>query len=69
MKEENIPVLRRPILKLRFSKVFAKPIAGASPSRPAGLTSNPMFICPFRNVPVVSITLLLLILLPQPASK
>ena len=39
-----LPVFRRPILKFNLSNVWAKPMAGASPNLPAGLTSRPMFI-------------------------
>lgn len=44
--------MRRP----RLSKVFASPIEGASPTLPAGITSNPILICPFKKVPVVITT-------------
>lgn len=59
-----IPVFSRPIRKFRLFNVFASPIAGASPIRPAGRISKPIFIWPFKNVPVVSMTVLPPILAP-----
>lgn len=59
-----IPVFNRPIRKFRFFNVSASPIAGASPIRPAGRISKPIFIWPFKNVPVVSMTVLPPILAP-----
>lgn len=39
-----VPVLSRPIRKFKLSNVLANPMAGASPIRPAGRTSKPIFI-------------------------
>lgn len=60
-----MPVFNRPILSPKFAKVFARPIAGASPILPAGFISKPMLMCAFRNVPVVITTVFEFILVPS----
>ena len=52
----GVPVLSRPSAKPSRSSVSDSPIAGASPTRPAGVCRSPMWISPRRNVPVVSTT-------------
>lgn len=51
-----LPVFNLPIRNPSLSSVFAKPMLGSSFNLPAGLFSNPMFIWPFRKVPVVITT-------------
>ena len=51
------------------SIVFARPIAGSSPTLPAGLTSRPIHISPLRNVPAVRIVLSAVILSPFPKKE
>ena len=45
---------------------FASRIEGASPCLPAEICFSPIWIMPFKNVPVVIITLLELIIFPDP---
>ncbi len=52
----GVPVFKRPSVKPIFSSVRESPIAGASPTRPAGICFSPMWMRPRRNVPVVSTT-------------
>ena len=52
----GVPVLSRPSAKPSRSRVADKPSAGASPTRPAGVVSSPIWIRPRRKVPVVSTT-------------
>ena len=59
------PVFNLPILKFKCSSVFANPILGSSFNLPAGLVSKPIFICPFKNVPVVITTVSLNIFVPS----
>ena len=51
----GVPVLRRASGNPKRSKARARPIAGASPTRPAGKRFSPIWISPRRNVPVVMI--------------
>lgn len=60
-----LPVFNLPIRNPSLSSVFAKPMLGSSFNLPAGLFSNPMFICPFRKVPVVITTALPNIFVPS----
>lgn len=62
----GVPVLSLPMVNPRFSRVWARPMEGWSPIRPAGCISKPIRIIPLRNVPVVSTTLLECTLLPSP---
>lgn len=55
-QSSSLPVFRRPILNPMLFRVFARPIAGWSPSRPAGYVSSPILIIPLRKVPVVMTT-------------
>ena len=57
----GVPVFSRPSRKPARSSVGASPTEGASPTRPAGIFTSPMWIRPRRNVPVVITT--------APASK
>ncbi|MDT4865753.1 hypothetical protein FQZ97_1005760 [compost metagenome] len=52
----GVPVLSRPTAKPRPRKVSESPSAGFSPMRPAGIFFSPIWIRPFRNVPVVNTT-------------
>ena len=52
----GVPVLSRPSAKPSRSSVRESPIAGASPTRPAGVCRSPIWIRPRRNVPVVRTT-------------
>jgi len=54
----GVPVLSLPIAKLNFSNCSLKPVVGFSLNLPAGVFSSPICIRPFKNVPVVSISLL-----------
>ena len=54
----GVPVLSLPIAKLNFSNCSLKPVVGFSLNLPAGVFSLPICIKPFKNVPVVSISLL-----------
>lgn len=62
----GVPVFSLPTANPSFSSVWASPMAGWSPSRPAGCISSPMWIIPLRNVPVVRITLPACTVLPLP---
>ena len=66
MKTLFLPVFNLPIRNPSLSSVFAKPILGSSFNLPAGLFSNPMFIWPFKKVPVVITTALPNIFVPSP---
>ena len=52
----GVPVFSRPSAKPSPRKVRDRPSDGASPTRPAGIFSSPIWIRPPRNVPVVSTT-------------
>ena len=52
----GVPVFNLPILKLYFSNCSLKPVEGISLNLPAGVFSSPMWIKPFKKVPVVRIT-------------
>ena len=52
----GVPVFSRPSANPARSRVRERPIAGASPTRPAGICCSPIWIRPRRNVPVVSTT-------------
>ena len=52
----GVPVFRRPSAKPSWSSVRDRPMAGASPTRPAGICFSPIWMRPRRNVPVVSTT-------------
>ena len=52
----GVPVFSRPSAKPARSSVRESPIAGASPTRPAGICRSPIWMRPRRNVPVVSTT-------------
>ena len=52
----GVPVFSRPSAKPSRSSVSDRPIAGASPTRPAGICCSPIWMRPRRNVPVVSTT-------------
>ena len=54
----GVPVFNLPIFKLKESKSFAKLIEGSSSTRPADIVFSPIWIMPFRKVPVVNITAL-----------
>ena len=60
----GVPVFNLPILKLYFCNCSLKPVLGFSLNRPAGVFSSPIWISPFKNVPVVRINLLQLTLYP-----
>lgn len=62
----GVPVFSLPTVNPSFSRVWASPMAGWSPSRPAGCISSPMRTIPLRNVPVVRITLPACTVLPSP---
>uniref|UniRef100_A0A8D2M6Y8 Cyclic GMP-AMP synthase n=1 Tax=Zonotrichia albicollis TaxID=44394 RepID=A0A8D2M6Y8_ZONAL len=64
----GVPVFSLPTAKPSLSRVRASPMAGWSPSRPAGCVSRPMWITPLRNVPVVRITLPARTVLPSPGT-
>lgn len=53
----GVPVFNLPTTNPSFSRVWANPMEGSSPKRPAGCTSSPITVTPLRNVPVVRITL------------
>ena len=55
-KRGGVPVLRRPSVKPKPESDSESAIAGASPILPAGIRVFPIWINPFRNVPVVRIT-------------
>lgn len=65
----GVPVLSLLIVNPSFSKVWARPMEGWSPIRPAGCASNPMRTIPLRKVPVVRITLPACTFLPSPEEK
>jgi hypothetical protein len=52
----GVPVFNRPSVKPTFSKEADSPMAGASPTRPAGQFFSPRWIRPRRKVPVVMTT-------------
>ena len=52
----GVPVLSRPRVNPSRSKVSDSPIAGASPTRPAGVRCSPIWMRPRRKVPVVRTT-------------
>ncbi len=52
----GVPVFSRPITKPRRASVSPKPMAGFSPTRPAGVRVSPIWIRPRRKVPVVMTT-------------
>ncbi len=52
----GVPVFSRPSAKPQRSRVEERPIAGASPTRPAGICFSPIWMRPRRNVPVVRTT-------------
>ncbi len=52
----GVPVLSRPSAKPARRKVCDRPSDGASPTRPAGIFSSPIWISPPRKVPVVRTT-------------
>ena len=52
----GVPVFSRPSAKPQRSRVAERPIAGASPTRPAGVCFSPIWMRPRRNVPVVRTT-------------
>lgn len=41
-----------------IEKILILPMAGLSPTLPAGIMVKPILMCPFKNVPVVITTLL-----------
>ncbi len=63
----GVPVFRRPIRKPMRSMVSAKPTAGPSPTRPAGMVLSPIWIRPRRKVPVVMTTAPATISRPSPS--
>jgi hypothetical protein len=65
MKEIHLPVFNLPSRNPSLSSVFAKPMLGSSSNLPAGLFSNPIFIWPFKKVPVVITTASLNIFVPS----
>ena len=52
----GVPVFRRPSAKPAARACVDRPIAGASPTRPAGICFSPIWMSPRRKVPVVSTT-------------
>ena len=52
----GVPVFRRPVLKPRFFRQAASAVAANSPARPAGMRHSPMWMRPFKKVPVVMST-------------
>ena len=61
----GVPVFNLPIVKLCFFNCSLKPVEGFSLNLPAGVFSSPICIRPFKNVPVVSISLLQEIFFPD----
>ena len=64
----GVPVFRRPSAKPSPRKVCDRPSDGASPTRPAGIFSSPIWMRPPRNVPVVSTTRPARMFLPSPSA-
>ena len=64
----GVPVFRRPRRSSRASRRSDRPLAGASPWRPAGVFSSPRWISPRRKVPVVSTTAPARIWRPSPVT-
>jgi hypothetical protein len=54
----GVPVFNRPSVKPTRSNEAESPMAGASPTRPAGQFFSPRWISPRRKVPVVMTTAL-----------
>ena len=52
----GVPVFRRPSGRPSVSRRRPRSVAGASPSRPAGVVSRPTWMTPRRKVPAVSTT-------------
>lgn len=48
-----------------IEKILILPMAGLSPTLPAGIMVKPILMCPFKNVPVVITTLLEWTLVPS----
>ena len=68
VRESNlggVPVFNLPISKLNFFNCSLKPVVGFSLYLPAGVCFSPTCIKPFKKVPVVSISLDILIFLPD----
>ena len=61
----GVPVLSRPTLKGMLRNLVAKILLGGSPILPPGFCSKPVCIMPPKNVPVVSMTLLVFISPPE----
>jgi len=55
-KRGGVPVLRRPTSNPRRLRSSGSSLDGASPLRPAGKVLRPMWMRPFRKVPVVRMT-------------
>lgn len=59
-----MPVFILPVLNPNLFKVLARPIDGFELILPPGLIVIPLYISPFRNVPVVNMTLLVFNIVP-----
>ena len=64
----GVPVFNLPIGRFRSYSRFAKGIEVSSPTLPPDFFSSPLYITPFRNVPVVKIVFFENIFFPEASS-